>query len=685
MKKVFIVRPFGLKTIYSKAAEGEAPKKSEFDFDEVEKQLIRPATEAAGLQGGTTAEVFEAGDVREDMFSELLLADLVIADISIYNANVFYELGIRHALRNQHTILIKCRGFDDTPFDIVGPRYVTYKKESPDKALEDLKRAIKDTLASDRTDSPVFKTLPALEAQDPEKYISIPDDFLEEVRDAEAKKDLGLLALLADEAGYFVWCLRAWRLIAEILYQNKSFEASRVLWEKIRSEKARDLNANDRLATVYQRLAESELTLNEAEGLGLLGKSDRAIDITLLHNNITPNSRAESLALRARNAKTRWTSSWKDKTDEALFHEALRSPYLIESYNWYYAGFMADLNHFYSGLNALGMLVILISLAEAYPEVFEEGFDSTEIAAGKLAEYHRQKQQLSIAVQVSVNAAKLKQEDLAKKDHWVFVADVDLFCLLSTEPKKVAARYDKVRKEAGKLNIDAIVRQLKLYRMLNVQTANVEAALAILNPQSAPMPKRRHYLLFTGHMIDKADRPKPRFPASSEQDARNRIKDCVLSVINSLAKDEELFGIAGGACGGDILFHEICVELEIPSAVYLALPREQFLKESVAFAGKPWIERFDKLLATHPHPVLAQTTELPRWLRTMPDYSIWTRNNQWLLQSALANGGQQLTLLLLWDGGGGDGPGGTEHMARAAEKRSAKILLIDANKLKQEQ
>ena len=50
------------------------------------------------------------------MFQKLLTADLVIADISIHNANVFYELGIRHAFREKSTLLIRSNG-DEHPFD----------------------------------------------------------------------------------------------------------------------------------------------------------------------------------------------------------------------------------------------------------------------------------------------------------------------------------------------------------------------------------------------------------------------------------------------------------------------------------------------------------------------------------------------------------------------------------------
>ena len=87
--RAFIVRPFG--------------KREGIDFEAVEKLLIQPALTHQNIEGGTTGLILEAGNIREDMFQQLLVADLVIADISIHNANVFYELGVRHALQPQHS------------------------------------------------------------------------------------------------------------------------------------------------------------------------------------------------------------------------------------------------------------------------------------------------------------------------------------------------------------------------------------------------------------------------------------------------------------------------------------------------------------------------------------------------------------------------------------------------------
>jgi hypothetical protein len=94
--RAFIVRPFG--------------PKSGIDFDAIENKLIFPALDRLEITGRTTAEVMKPGNIREDMFQLLLTADLVIADVTLHNANVYYELGIRHALRHRITVLLRGTG-----------------------------------------------------------------------------------------------------------------------------------------------------------------------------------------------------------------------------------------------------------------------------------------------------------------------------------------------------------------------------------------------------------------------------------------------------------------------------------------------------------------------------------------------------------------------------------------------
>ena len=92
MQRAFVIRPFGTK----KDSAG-----NQINFERVHDELIAPALKDAGVAGGTTGEIIESGSIREDMFSLIIEADLVVCDITVHNANVFYELGIRHALRKK--------------------------------------------------------------------------------------------------------------------------------------------------------------------------------------------------------------------------------------------------------------------------------------------------------------------------------------------------------------------------------------------------------------------------------------------------------------------------------------------------------------------------------------------------------------------------------------------------------
>ncbi len=192
MARAFVIRPFGKK----KDTAGK-----ELDFERLQDGLIDPALKATNLSGATTVEVVDAGNIREDMFALILEADLAICDITIHNANVFYELGIRHALRKKRTILIKGEPTaEDIPFDLLTDRYLSYDIDDLASTREKLVKMIEATLQSEReTDSPVFRMLPTLPEADPSTVQMVPLDFREEVDRALAAKSKGWLRLLAQD------------------------------------------------------------------------------------------------------------------------------------------------------------------------------------------------------------------------------------------------------------------------------------------------------------------------------------------------------------------------------------------------------------------------------------------------------------------------------------------------------
>ncbi|MVM36323.1 hypothetical protein GO755_40340 [Spirosoma sp. HMF4905] len=678
--QAFIVRPFGTRKVLQKDKTGKQVP-IDFDFERVQKELILPALDQAGLQGGTTGNIFEAGSIHEDMFSLLLVADLVVVDISIHNANVFYEMGIRHSLRDKRTVLIKCPGFDETPFDILGYRYIAYNKENPGDAIPDLLQALEETRQATRVDSPVFDKLPNLISQDPERFLVIPDDFEADLRVATVQKNASILAIMATEISGFQWYIPGLRQIGEALYALRCLQPARTVWEKIIEHNRNDLQANDRLATIYQRLAESEITANLPESEALFERSNIAIEKLLAHrHDLTPLKRAESFALKARNAKALWLEAWKNVPTPDHFSAAIGSTDLTIAFETYEHAFMECLNHFYSGINALGLLITTITLAERIPEVWELKFRTTSLAKQELEGLKEKLEAIKQSVYYSIEAGKQIIGENDDEYAWLKITEADFICLTETRPSRVKLSYQNALKGATNLNFDAIVRQLVIYQQLGVKEDNVKAALEALPAISLSSNKIKvHTILFTGHRIDQAGRPEPRFPPEKEMAVRKAIKQ-------ALQKEQEtingpLVGLAGGACGGDILFHEVCEELGIKTELYLALPRDLYIAESVAIAGPDWIDRFNKMYTKLPWKVLSQTKELPAWLGKNKSYSIWERNNLWLLNQALDNGGLHMSLIALWNGKGGDGPGGTEHMVKQAQTRGAKTIVIDINML----
>ena len=180
-----------------------------------------------------------------------------------------------------------------------------------------------------------------------------------------------------------------------------------------------------------------------------------------------------------------------------------------------------------------------------------------------------------------------------------------------------------------------------------------------------------HYILFTGHMIDAKDRSEPRFPPEKEVAVKEAIKKILITERENNSGGVK--GIAGGASGGDILFHELCSELQIPSEMFLAIGKEPYKEASVSFAGETWAVRFDHLTKTLPVSTLPGSAD--------DDQNIWVRTNLWMLEESLKNGGVHMTLIALWNGKGGDGEGGTEHLVSEGKAKGAKTIIVDINKL----
>ena len=167
----FVLMPFG-----SKATAGGLV----VDFDAVYEQLIQPAVTAAGMTALRADEELAGGVIHKPMYERLLLCDFAVADLTGANANVFYELGMRHAARPCTTVLVSAEA-GRLPFDVGPLRTLPYALGSngrparTDTDRAGLTRLLQEAQRQSATplhDSPVFQLLDGYGAPDISRLIS---------------------------------------------------------------------------------------------------------------------------------------------------------------------------------------------------------------------------------------------------------------------------------------------------------------------------------------------------------------------------------------------------------------------------------------------------------------------------------------------------------------------------------
>ena len=158
--KLFVAMPYGIET--GRLDPNDAGSERTLPFDEIWTQLIRPAIPES-WNTKRADELHELG-VIDQLYAEWLLeSDVVLADLTFANANVFYELGIRHALSSKSTVLIAHDG-SLHPFDVRNQRIVHYDYFRA-TAVDSFRGQLRDALtaaAASAAGSPIHMYLPGL-------------------------------------------------------------------------------------------------------------------------------------------------------------------------------------------------------------------------------------------------------------------------------------------------------------------------------------------------------------------------------------------------------------------------------------------------------------------------------------------------------------------------------------------
>ncbi|MDL2403087.1 TRAFs-binding domain-containing protein [Rhizobium mayense] len=334
----FVLMPFG-----TKSAGGEKP----INFDAVYDEFIKPAIEEAGLDPIRADEEQAGGIIHKPMFERLVLCEYAIADLTTANANVFYELGVRHAAKPRTTVLLFAKDQGRLPFDVAPLRAMPYSIGASGgpidktKSIEALVARLKAARTAVDKDSPLFQLIDEY----PETKIAHEktDIFREQVaygeelktklraarkegRDAVYAIEESLGSLEDEEAG----------VIVDLFISYRSLEAWADMvrmFSKVDATLRNTILLREQYALAFNRNGD--------------GEEAQKILEQLIHER-GPSS--ETYGILGRVYKDRWLKAKEEgKTGKAKGH-------LRQAIETYLKGFEADWRDAYPGINALTLI-----------------------------------------------------------------------------------------------------------------------------------------------------------------------------------------------------------------------------------------------------------------------------------------------------------------------------------------
>lgn len=330
----FVLMPFG-----QKPAAGTAGLV--IDFDAVYRDLIKPAIEAAGLEAIRADEEMTGGIIHKPMFERLILCEYAVADLTNANANVFYELGLRHAVKPATTVLIFARDTGQLPFDVSLLRALPYRlgpdgkpadAEAASQALAEKFEAARDF----PTDSPVFQMVEGF----PDIQRLKTDVFRDRVRYSEERKaelaqarKQGIEAVRAVEAKLGLIADADSGVVIDLFLSYRAVKG----WE-------------DMIALIGKMSPPLAATVMVREQWGLAlnraGRRDEAERVLLdLIAKRGPSS--ETYGVLGRVYKDQWEAAGRGFLADGLLDKAIDA---------YLKGFEADWRDAYPGINAVTLM-----------------------------------------------------------------------------------------------------------------------------------------------------------------------------------------------------------------------------------------------------------------------------------------------------------------------------------------
>jgi tetratricopeptide (TPR) repeat protein len=618
------------------------------------------------------------------MYFELVTADVILADISILNANVFYELGVRHGVAPRGVLMVHGgwarRPFDVAPdrtFDYAGKLFAAKEEERDDgwqnrldAEVERLGIILRGALDVDHQTigSPVYKELVGLKPVDSSSIQTARAKYFGEVfvdwksRVEVAKRNgwPGDILTLADDAptrfhrGRLLW------EAAFALISMQRFDVAKAVLEELLLLEPDNLKAQTQLGLVLGRLNK----IHEAK-----------VHMTRVAEEHAQDTEVQGILGRV--YKDLWRLEWKDlgTLEERQQQAVVSSGYIasaIRSYNF------ATRKHrdYYNGINVVSYLKLLEHLRST------TGEEPVDCEIGNLED-------LVSVVRFAANVAL---------DSTGLSGGVDAVWAAATlgELELVTGDAEKARKiyrdaangpDTSFFQVNSMLEQVCLFESLGFRPEAVAGVKKVLEQRRKALektgaltrfdPRFEKVLVFSGHMIDRPERSEERFPPGKEGEVRDRIAER----LDAWGVGADDLAICGGARGGDILFAELCADRGAEVWMFLALPEGEFLEKSVRLPHSDWEQRFFALRDREDVKVSVQIEQLGS---PPKGSSVFSRNNLWMINTARveANDPKDLYAVLVWDEKPtGEGPGGTSDFATRVKQLGGRLAIINPTEL----
>lgn len=248
-KLCFVIMGYGKKT--------DPTLGKTFDLDITYKNIIKPAVEKAGFKCVRGDEVLESGIIDKSMYALLIHADLVIADITTFNPNAIYELGIRHAARPFSTIIMKEKD-GNIPFDINHNKTFTYCHMGEDIGVSEVERSINalynlisEIDKAQEVDSPLFHHIRGVEP-----YKLPENEYIQVIKEL-AKKENSIFAFVEK---------------AKLEMSNENFEEAAKYWKKAKDKVDNDIYFTQQLALCTYKNKNTEPNISLMDALGIINQ-----------------------------------------------------------------------------------------------------------------------------------------------------------------------------------------------------------------------------------------------------------------------------------------------------------------------------------------------------------------------------------------------------------------------------